>query len=141
MIYSLHHLEGVLEVEELARAAISESHLVIICRGEPGIYEEVELHLRRLHGKRLGVIILRRPLVFLLAGPHLKQALCPVVPASISSLFLPQCGFDLCHRSSLWNQLGHGLGAFGEPAALPDPALVLPVNDRGDIVVLETSPK
>ena len=59
MIYSLHHFEGVLEVEELARAEIGESQLAIVCRSETGIYE-VEPHLRRLHGKRLGVIILQK---------------------------------------------------------------------------------
>jgi len=59
MIYSSHHFEGVLEVEELARAEIGESQLAIVCRGETGIYE-VEPHLRRLHGKRLGVIILQK---------------------------------------------------------------------------------
>jgi Type II CAAX prenyl endopeptidase Rce1-like len=59
MIYSSHHFEGVLEVEELARAEIGESQLAIVCRGEAGIYE-VEAHLRRLHGKRLGVIILQK---------------------------------------------------------------------------------
>ncbi|MGH7771343.1 MAG: lysostaphin resistance A-like protein [Candidatus Binatia bacterium] len=58
MIYSSHHFEGVLEVEELARAEIGEDQLAIVCRGETGIYE-VEPHLRRLHGKRLGVIILQ----------------------------------------------------------------------------------
>jgi len=59
MIYSSHHFEGVVEVEELARAEIGDSKLAIVCRSEAGIYE-VEPHLRRLHGKRLGVIILQK---------------------------------------------------------------------------------
>ncbi len=59
MIYSSHHFEGVVEVEELARAEIGEKQLAIVCRGDTGIYE-VEPHLRRLHGKRLGVIILQK---------------------------------------------------------------------------------
>ncbi len=58
MIYSSHHFEGSLEVEELARAEIGENQLAIVCRGQTGIYE-VEPYLRRLHGKRLGVIILQ----------------------------------------------------------------------------------
>jgi hypothetical protein len=58
MIYSSHHFEGVLEVEELARAEVGENQLAIVCRSEMGIYE-VEPHLRRLHGKRLGVIVLQ----------------------------------------------------------------------------------
>lgn len=58
MMYSSHHFEGSLEVEELARAEIGENQLAIVCRGQTGIYE-VEPYLRRLHGKRLGVIILQ----------------------------------------------------------------------------------
>jgi len=56
MIYSSHHFEDVLELEEIARAEIGDNQLAIVCRGDVGIYE-AEPHLRRLHGKRLGVII------------------------------------------------------------------------------------
>jgi Type II CAAX prenyl endopeptidase Rce1-like len=59
MIYSSRHFEGVVDVEELARAAIGENQLAIVCRSDMGIYE-LEPHLRRLHGKRLGVIILQK---------------------------------------------------------------------------------
>ena len=59
MIYSSHHFEGVVKVEELARAEIGEKKLAIVCRADLGIYE-VEPHLRRLHGNRLGVIILQK---------------------------------------------------------------------------------
>ncbi len=59
IIYSSHHFEGLLEVEELARVEIGESQLAIVCRSEAEIYE-LERHLRRLHGKRLGVIILQK---------------------------------------------------------------------------------
>ena len=56
LIYSSHHFEGVLEIEDIARAEIGDNQLAIVCRGDMGIYE-LEPHLRRLHGKRLGVII------------------------------------------------------------------------------------
>ena len=59
IIYSSHDFEGLLEVEELARVEIGESQLAIVCRGDVEIYE-IERHLRRLHGKRLGVIILQK---------------------------------------------------------------------------------
>ena len=59
VVYSPHHFEGVVEVEELARAEIDEHQLAIVCRSETGIYE-VEQSLRRLHGKRLGVIVLQK---------------------------------------------------------------------------------
>lgn len=59
LVYSSQHFEGALEVEELARAEIGDRSLAIVCRSETGIYE-VEHHLRRLHGKRLGLIILQK---------------------------------------------------------------------------------
>jgi hypothetical protein len=58
-IYSSYHFEGVPDVEELARAEIGEKQRAIVCRADAGIYE-VERHLRRLHGERLGVIILQK---------------------------------------------------------------------------------
>jgi hypothetical protein len=59
MIYASHHFEGMVQVEELARAEIGEKKMAIVCRADLGIYE-VEPHLRRLHGNRLGVIILQK---------------------------------------------------------------------------------
>jgi hypothetical protein len=59
MIYSSRHFVEEVEVEELARAVICDNQLAIICRSGKGIYE-LEPHLRRLHGKRLGVIILQK---------------------------------------------------------------------------------
>ena len=67
----------------------------------------------------------RQPLVSLLACPPLKPALCLVVYVPPFPLLRPGCGFDLCRRASLWNQLRHGPGTFREPAALLHPALVL----------------
>jgi hypothetical protein len=58
-IYSPYHFEEVVDVEELARAVICDNQLAIVCRSDRGIYE-LEPHLRRLHGKRLGVIILQK---------------------------------------------------------------------------------
>jgi membrane protease YdiL (CAAX protease family) len=59
IIYSSHHFEDLLEVEELARVEIGAGQLAIVCRSEAEIYE-LERHLRQLHGKRLGVIILQK---------------------------------------------------------------------------------
>jgi len=58
-IYSARHFEEVVDVEELARAVIWDNQLALVCRSDRGIYE-LEPHLRRLHGKRLGVIILQK---------------------------------------------------------------------------------
>jgi membrane protease YdiL (CAAX protease family) len=59
MVYSSEHFEGAVPVEELARAEIASRWLAIACASETGIYA-VEQQLRRLHGDRLGIIILRK---------------------------------------------------------------------------------
>ena len=59
LVYSSQHFEDLLEVEELARAEIAGQYLAIVCRSSAGIYE-VERYLRRLYGKRLGMIILQK---------------------------------------------------------------------------------
>jgi len=59
MIYSSSHFGEVVDVEELARAVIGDNQLAIVCMSDKGIYE-LEPHLRRLHGKRLGVIVLQK---------------------------------------------------------------------------------
>ena len=61
LVYSPHHFEGSLDldVRELARAEVAERWLAIACASAEGIYE-VERHLHRLHGERLGIIILRK---------------------------------------------------------------------------------
>jgi len=59
MIYSSRHFEGVIAIEELARADIGENRIAIVCRSEKGVYE-VEPELRRLYGNHLGVIVLQK---------------------------------------------------------------------------------
>ncbi|MEW6668491.1 MAG: lysostaphin resistance A-like protein [Thermodesulfobacteriota bacterium] len=58
-VYSSRHFQGVVEIDEIARAEIAGNKLAIVCRSEAGIYE-VEPELRRLHGDRLGVIVLQK---------------------------------------------------------------------------------
>ena len=61
LVYSPHHFEGSLDldVRELARAEVAERWLAVACASKEGVYE-VERHLRRLHGDRLGIVILRK---------------------------------------------------------------------------------
>ena len=59
MIYSSRHFEGVIAIEELARADIGENRIAIVCRSEKGVYE-VEPELHRLYGNHLGVIVLQK---------------------------------------------------------------------------------
>jgi hypothetical protein len=59
LVYPSRHFEGVIKVEELARAEIGENRLAIVCRSETGVYE-VEAELRRLHGNSIGIIVLQK---------------------------------------------------------------------------------
>lgn len=59
MIYSPIHFTDFKIVDELARVKIGEKSIAVICRSELGIYE-VEEHLKALHDKRLGIIVLER---------------------------------------------------------------------------------
>lgn len=59
MLYPVGHFQGFLNVEVLARAELSGQRVAIVCRSEQGIYE-TEADLKRLYGKRLGVIALQK---------------------------------------------------------------------------------
>jgi len=59
MVYFPHHFEGEAQIEELGRSEIGGRWLAIACASETGIYL-VEQQLRRLHGDRLGIIILQK---------------------------------------------------------------------------------
>jgi membrane protease YdiL (CAAX protease family) len=59
LVYPARHFEAALKVEELARRKIEGRSLAIACRCGAGIYE-VEQYLKRIHGKRLGIIILQK---------------------------------------------------------------------------------
>ncbi len=59
LVYSSFHFEKTIAVHELVRATLAHHWLVIACRSDSGIYE-VERQLRRLHGERLGVIVLQK---------------------------------------------------------------------------------
>lgn len=59
LAYSSLDFEETLEVQELAHATIADHWLVIACRSGAGVYE-VEQRLRRLHGERLGIIVLQK---------------------------------------------------------------------------------
>ncbi len=48
-----------LEVEELARAELAGLGVAVVCRADGGVYE-VERELRRLHGERLALVVLRK---------------------------------------------------------------------------------
>ena len=59
LIYPPKQFDDLEEIDELVRVPIANGRVAIICRSEVGIYE-VERQLRRLHGRRLAVIVLQR---------------------------------------------------------------------------------
>lgn len=59
LVYPEQQFDRVEEIEELARVEIANDSVAIVCRSTVGIYE-VERQLRRLHGKRLGVVALQK---------------------------------------------------------------------------------
>jgi len=80
-VYAPGTFDDVQEVEELARVDIGEHSAAVACRSRSGIYE-TELELRRLHGDRLGVIVLRRA-----AGAYSVRQVDPELPNSLDALY------------------------------------------------------
>lgn len=59
MVYHPNDFELFKGVEELARVEIADHRIAIVCRADIGIYE-VEQYLAKLHGDRLGLVILQK---------------------------------------------------------------------------------
>ncbi|MFQ5350545.1 MAG: type II CAAX prenyl endopeptidase Rce1 family protein [Thermoanaerobaculia bacterium] len=59
MIYPVGFFETLPAVEELALAELTPQRIAVVCRCECGIYES-EPVLKRLYGKRLGIIVLQK---------------------------------------------------------------------------------
>ena len=57
--YAGEELGELLEIEELARAELPGLGVAVVCRADGGVYE-VERELRRLHGDRLGLVVLQK---------------------------------------------------------------------------------
>jgi Type II CAAX prenyl endopeptidase Rce1-like len=59
LVYPPAHFAGLRGFEELARVELGLDRIAVVCRSEGGIYE-VERDLKRLYGRRLGVIALQK---------------------------------------------------------------------------------
>jgi hypothetical protein len=59
MIYPIDFFDPLPAVEELALAELSPQRIAVVCRCDCGIYE-AEPVLKRLYGKRLGIIVLQK---------------------------------------------------------------------------------
>jgi hypothetical protein len=75
--YAGEELGELLEIEEIARAELTGAGVAVVCRADGGIYE-VERELRRLHGARLGLVVLQK-------DPK-HYSLRPVHPAAAAQL-------------------------------------------------------
>src|SRR6058998_3996604 len=81
LVYSPTHFDDVTDVEQLARVEIANDSVAVVCRSKAGIYE-VERQLRRLHGKRLGVIVLRTG-----AATYTLRQVNPYLPTSLERVY------------------------------------------------------
>ena len=81
LVYPPSQLDDLEEVEELARAEIGEEKVAIVCRAQVGICE-VEKHLSRLHGRRLGLIALSTS-----ASTYTLRQVDPYLPASLVNAY------------------------------------------------------
>ncbi len=59
LVYPRGFIKELPGVEELAREELTDQRIVVVCKSEEGIYE-VEKALKRLYGKRLGLIVLQK---------------------------------------------------------------------------------
>jgi hypothetical protein len=59
LVYPHGFIEELPGVEELGRTELTDDRIVVVCSSDEGIYE-VEKALKRLYGKRLGLIVLQK---------------------------------------------------------------------------------
>lgn len=81
LVYLPAQLERLEEVEELTRVEIANGAIAIVCRSRAGIYE-VERQLRRLHGRRLGVVALQTD-----ASTYSLRQVDPYLPATLEDVY------------------------------------------------------
>jgi membrane protease YdiL (CAAX protease family) len=81
LVYPAGAFEDVLEIEEIARVRMSGDSVSVACRASQGIYE-VERQLRRVYGRRLGVIVLQTD-----PTTYSIRQLDPELPASLDEVY------------------------------------------------------
>jgi len=112
LVYPPKHFDDVAEIDEVVRAEIAGDSVAIVCRASAGIYE-VERQLRRLHGKRLGVIVLQTN-----PGTYSLRQVDPYLPASLEKVYAHLNLIDPAaggHRSG--NRWGGSAEIGGSPRA------------------------
>ncbi len=79
--YAGEELGELLEIEELARAELPGLGVAVVCRADGGVYE-VERELRRLHGDRLGLVVLQKD-----ARSYSLRAAHPAAAAKLERIY------------------------------------------------------
>ncbi len=81
LVYPPGHFAGVRGFEELARVELGLDRIAVVCRAETGIYE-VERDLKRLYGRRLGVIVLQKD-----AGTYTLRQVDHFLPVGLEAVY------------------------------------------------------
>ncbi len=81
MVYPADFFEAFRGIEELAKTELTDNRIAVVCRSDCGIYE-LEKELKRLYGKRLGVVGLqKRP------GVYTLRQVDPFLPVDLNEAY------------------------------------------------------
>ena len=81
MIYPADHFEAFRGIEELAKVELIDSRIAVVCRCDCGIYE-LEKELKRLYGRRLGVVVLEKG-----GGTYTLRQVDPFLPVNLKTAY------------------------------------------------------
>ena len=81
LVYPPQQFDDLEEVEEVMRMRIAGDSIAVVCHSTVGIYE-VERQLRRLHGRRLGVIALQTT-----PSTYSLRQVDPYLPATLEAVY------------------------------------------------------
>jgi hypothetical protein len=110
LVYPSSIFEGIVDVEELGRIEISDGSIALACRTRSGIYE-VERELRRIHGPRLGLILLEQR-----SGVYTLRQVNPSLPAGLDRAY---AHLNLVDAGAGSIQSGNRWGGSGEIGGSP----------------------
>jgi membrane protease YdiL (CAAX protease family) len=105
--YAGEELGELLEIEEIARAELAGAGVAVVCRADGGIYE-VERELRRLHGARLGLVVLQKD-----AKSYSLRPVHPAAAAQLERIYLQLNRVDPGSDGSLSDNRWGGAGEIG----------------------------
>lgn len=81
MLYPADFFEDFRGIEELAKVELSDNRIAVVCRCDCGIYE-LEKELKRLYGKRLGVVVLEKG-----GGFYTLRQVDPFLPVDLEAAY------------------------------------------------------